>query len=170
MKVTEAGAKYSQLPSAEGSKQKNSAEREGYAGAYNPAKITETDSTNVSESEDRLLERIISRHNLNEAYKRVKANQGSHGIDGMKGDELLQYLKENGETRKQSILDGKYRPNPVRRVEIPKENGKKRNLGIPTVVDRVVQQAISQMLSPIYEKQFSDNSFGFRPRGVRTMR
>lgn len=164
MKVTKSGAKYSQLPRTEGFMQKNSAEREGYAGAYSPVKITETDSTNVNESEDGLLEQIVSRHNLNEAFKRVKANKGSHGIDGMKVDELLQYLKDNGETLKQSILDGKYRPNPVRRVEIPKENGKKRNLGIPTVVDRVVQQAISQVLTPIYERQFSENSFGFRPK------
>lgn len=79
--------------------------------------------------------------------------------------ELLQYLKDNGEQLKQSILDGKYRPNPVRRVEIPKEDGKqKRKLGIPTVVDRVIQQAIAQVLTQIYEKQFSDNSFGFRPK------
>src|SRR5690606_35997960 len=102
--------------------------------------------------------------NLNEAFKRVKANKGSHGVDGMGVDELLQYLRDHGETIKAQILDGKYRPNPVRRVEIPKENGKKRNLGIPTVVDRVIQQAIAQVLTPIYEKQFSDNSFGFRPR------
>jgi group II intron reverse transcriptase/maturase len=163
MKVTKTGVKGSQLPK-EGSPQKNSAEHEGYAGAHSPVKITETDNTNANESKNRLLETIVSRDNLNEAFKRVKANKGSHGIDGMGVDELLQHLQENGETIKQSILDGTYRPNPVRRVEIPKENGKKRNLGIPTVVDRVIQQAIAQVLTPIYEKQFSDNSFGFRPK------
>jgi Retron-type reverse transcriptase len=163
MTVTKTGAKGSQPPQ-EGSTQKASAEHEGYAGVHIPVKITETDSTNANESGDRLLERIVSRDNLNEAFRRVKANKGSHGIDGMGVDGLLPYLKENGETLRQSILEGKYRPNPVRRVEIPKENGKKRNLGIPTVVDRVIQQAIAQVLTPIYEKQFSENSFGFRPR------
>ncbi|WP_339301504.1 group II intron reverse transcriptase/maturase [Paenibacillus sp. FSL K6-2441] len=163
MKVTETGAKGSQLPT-EDSLQKNSAEHEGYAGVHSPARITETDDTNATESKDRLLEKIVSRDNLNEAFKRVKANKGSHGIDGMGVDELLQYLRDNGETIKQLILGGKYRPNPVRRVEIPKENGKKRNLGIPTVVDRVIQQAIAQVLTPIYERQFSDNSYGFRPK------
>jgi group II intron reverse transcriptase/maturase len=163
MNVTNTGAKGSQLPT-EGSMQKDSAEHEGYAGVHNPVRITEADNTNANESKEGLLEKIVSRNNLNEAFKRVKANKGSHGTDGMKVDELLQYLKENGETLRQSILDGKYRPNPVRRVEIPKENGKKRNLGIPTVVDRVIQQAISQVLTPIYEKQFSENSYGFRPK------
>jgi RNA-directed DNA polymerase len=163
MKVTNTGAKGSQLP-AEGSTQKDSAEHEEYAGAHNPVRITENNNTNANESKEGLLEQIVSRNNLNEAFKRVKANKGSHGIDGMGVDELLQYLKENGETLKQSILDGKYRPNPVRRVEIPKENGKKRNLGIPTVVDRVIQQAITQVLTPIYEMQFSENRFGFRPK------
>ena len=163
MKVTETGAKGSQLPK-EGSLQTNSTEYEGYAGVHIPVRIAETDDTNANESRDGLLEKIVSRDNLNEAFKRVKAKKGSHGIDGMGVDELLRYLKENGETIKQSILDGKYRPNPVRRMEIPKENGKMRNLGIPTVVDRVIQQAISQVLTPIYEKQFSENSFGFRPR------
>lgn len=164
MKVTETGAKGSQLQS-EGSLQKNSAEHEGYAGVHIPEKITEKDDTNANRSKDRLLEKIVNRDNLNEAFKRVKANKGSHGIDEMGVDELRQYLKENGEALKQSILAGKYKPNPVRRVEIPKEDGKKkRNLGIPTVVDRVIQQAIAQVLTPMYEKQFSDNSFGFRPK------
>lgn len=133
-------------------------------GAYNPARITENNITNADKSGERLLEDMLDRSNLNEAFKQVKSNKGSHGVDGMKVDELLQYLKENGSQIKQSILDGKYRPNPVRRVEIPKENGKKRNLGIPTVVDRVIQQAIAQVLTPIFEKQFSDNSYGYRHR------
>lgn len=163
MKVTKTGTKGSQL-SKEGFTQKDSAEHKGYAEAHIPARITETDNTDASLTKDGLLEQIVSRNNLNEAFKRVRANKGSHGIDGMGVDELLQYLKENGETLRQSILDGKYRPNPVRRVEIPKENGKKRNLGIPTVVDRAIQQAIAQVLTPIYEKQFSENSFGFRPK------
>jgi len=164
MKVTETGAKGSQLPK-EGSPQMNSAEHEEYAGVHIPERIAETDDTNANESRNDLLEKIVSRDNMNEAFKRVKAKKGSHGIDGMGVDELLPYLKENGETIKRSILDGTYRPNPVRRVEIPKEDGKKkRNLGIPTVVDRVIQQAISQILTPIFEKQFSENSFGFRPK------
>lgn len=81
----------------------------------------------------------------------------------MKVDELLQYLKENGDSLRQSILDGSYKPNPVRRVEIPKSDGKKRPLGIPTIVDRVIQQAIAQVLIPIFEEKFSENSYGFRP-------
>ena len=132
MNVTNTGAKGSQLPSG-GSTQKDSAEHEGYAGVHNPVRITENNNTNANESEQRLLEKIISRDNLNQAFRKVKANKGAHGTDGMKVDELLQYLKENGETLRKTIQDGKYRPKPVRRVEIPKENGKMRNLGIPTV-------------------------------------
>ena len=95
----------------------------------------------------------------------MKSNKGSGGVDGMDVEELLSYLQEHGRKLNQQILDGKYRPNPVRRVEIPKEEkGKVRKLGIPTVVDRVYQQAIAQVLSPIFEKQFSENSFGFRPK------
>lgn len=163
MNGTRTGTKGSQLRE-EGSTRKDSAEHEGYAGVHIPERITEKDDANTSKSGDKLLEKIVSRDNLNEAFKRVKANKGSHGVDGMGVDELLQYLRGNGETIKQQILDGKYRPNPVRRVEIPKENRKKRNLGIPTVVDRFIQQAIAQVLTPIYEKQFSENSYGFRPK------
>ena len=110
-----------------------------------------------------LLEKILHRDNMNKAFKRVVKNKGSHGIDRLTTDELLSYLKENGANLRQMLLDGTYDPLPVRRVEIPKDNGKKRQLGIPTVVDRVVQQSISQVLSPIFEDIFSDNSFGFRP-------
>lgn len=119
---------------------------------------------NVNEYGGGLLEQILSRDNLNDAYKRVKANKGSHGIDGMTVDELLQYLKEHGQELRQSLLKGRYKPQPVRRVEIPKPDGGKRLLGIPTVIDRVIQQAIAQILIPIYEKKFSDNSYGFRPQ------
>lgn len=111
-----------------------------------------------------LMEKILDKNNMNEALKRVKKNKGSHGIDGLTIDELQEYLREHGEQLRKAILEGSYTPNPVRRAEIPKDNGKKRKLGIPTVVDRVIQQSITQILSPIFEKIFSDNSFGFRPR------
>ena len=110
-----------------------------------------------------LLEKILSKDNMSMAFKRVKANKGASGIDDMKVDELLQYLKENGKQIKEDIRNGKYNPKAVRRVEIPKADGNKRKLGIPTVVDRVVQQTISQQLSVIYEPIFSENSYGFRP-------
>jgi RNA-directed DNA polymerase len=126
--------------------------------------MTETDSTDTSKQKEGLLEQILNRDNLNRAYKQVKRNKGVGGIDGMQVDELLPYLREHKNELVQSLRDGKYRPQPVRRVEIPKENGKTRKLGIPTVVDRLIQQAICQVLSPIFEKQFSDNSFGFRPK------
>jgi RNA-directed DNA polymerase len=113
---------------------------------------------------DRLLEKILDSDNLKLAFKRVKANKGSHGVDGMKVDEFPQFLKQNVGTLKNSILDGTYRPQPVRRVEIPKPDGGIRLLGIPTVVDRMIQQAIAQILSPIFEKTFSENSYGFRPK------
>ena len=100
---------------------------------------------------------------MNLAYKRVVRNAGSGGIDGMEAKELLPYLRSHKEELVKSLADGKYRPNPVRRVEIPKDNGKKRPLGIPTVVDRLVQQSIAQVLQPLYESQFSSSSFGFRP-------
>ena len=91
-------------------------------------------------------------------------NKGCGGIDKMSCEQLLPWLLANKEMLISSLLDGSYRPNPVKRVEIPKDNGKKRLLGIPTVVDRLVQQAINQALMPHYERKFSRSSFGFRPR------
>lgn len=111
-----------------------------------------------------LLETILSKDNLNMAYLQVKRNKGSHGVDGMKYTELHGFLKQHGEELIQQLLAGKYKPQPVRRVEIPKDDGGVRLLGIPTVVDRFIQQAISQALTPIFEEVFSDNSFGFRPK------
>ena len=114
---------------------------------------------------DGLLEKILQPTNLNNAYKKVKSNKGAGGVDGMSVDELLPFLRDNQVQLIQQLKDGKYKPNPVRRVEIPKETkGEFRKLGVPTVVDRVFQQAITQVLSPIYEEQFSENSFGFRPK------
>ncbi len=108
-----------------------------------------------------MLEKIISNENLNEAFKLVKQNKGNHGIDKIGVDELLPYLRRYGEELKQSIINGSYKPNPVRRVEIPKDNGKTRPLGIPTAVDRVIQQAISQVLTQIFEKKFQRIDMGF---------
>ena len=110
-----------------------------------------------------LIEEILSIENLNEAIKRVKANKGASGIDKMTVDKLEPYFNEHREEIIESIMNKTYRPKPVRRVYIPKSNGKLRPLGIPTVVDRVIQQAIAQRLVPIYENVFSDYSYGFRP-------
>ncbi|MFC3197289.1 group II intron reverse transcriptase/maturase [Parapedobacter deserti] len=111
-----------------------------------------------------MLEYILSPSNLNAAYLQVKCNKGAGGVDKMEVESLKDYLVSHKDELITSILQGKYRPNPVRRVEIPKDNGQKRQLGIPTVVDRVVQQAIAQILMPLYEPQFSDHSYGFRPK------
>lgn len=112
----------------------------------------------------RLLEDILDPGNLNRAYKKVKVNGGSPGVDGMTTDMLYEYLKQNGKDIRQNILKGSYRPSSVRRVKIPKPGGGVRLLGIPTALDRVIQQAIAQMLIPIYEEKFSDSSYGFRPQ------
>lgn len=140
------------------------AEPEWYVGGQTFMWITENNITNVDPSGDGLLERILSSSNLNEAYKRVKQNKGKGGIDKMEVESLRDYLVKHKDELIQSILEGKYRPNPVRRVEIPKDDRGKRMLSIPTVVDRVIQQAIAQVLSPIYEKQFLPQSYGFRPK------
>ena len=110
-----------------------------------------------------LLEKVLDDSNLYEAYKQVYRNKGASGIDGVSVEELEQYMKVHKEEIKEQIRTRKYKPSPVRRVYIPKENGDKRKLGMPTVVDRLIQQAIVQVLSPIYEQQFSETSYGFRP-------
>ena len=110
-----------------------------------------------------LLEKILDKRNMNEAYKKVCANKGAGGVDGMELSELDGYIRENWDSIKEQIRQRSYKPQPVRRVEIPKPNGSKRKLGIPTVMDRVIQQGIAQVISPMCEPLFSDHSYGFRP-------
>lgn len=112
---------------------------------------------------DHLMEQVVDRHNLNRAYFRVLTNKGSAGVDGMTVDSLLDWCRANSQALRDSLLDGSYRPSPVKGVAIPKPGGGKRQLGIPTVVDRLVQQAILQVLDPILDPKFSESSYGFRP-------
>ena len=138
--------------------QRNSVEHEEYV------EVCSTEAREVAERDGAdLLERVLDRNNLNRAYKRVKANKGACGVDGMTIDEALSWLKEHRDELLESIRSGKYKPSPVRRVEIPKDNGGVRKLGIPTVIDRIIQQAIAQVLIPIYEPKFSNGSYGYRP-------
>ena len=123
--------------------------------------LTETDRKDGAEN---LLERILDRNNLNQAYLKVKRNGGSAGIDGMTVEEMLPYLKEHREELLEALRSERYKPKAVRRVEIPKPDGGKRMLGVPTVIDRMIQQAIVQVLQPMYEPLFSENSYGFRPK------
>lgn len=109
------------------------------------------------------MEQILSKENLNTAYLQVVRNKGAEGVDKMKYTELKEHLEKNGEVIKEQLKTRKYKPQPVRRVEIPKPYGGVRDLGVPTVTDRFVQQAIAQVLTPIYEEQFHDHSYGFRP-------
>ena len=164
MNVTKSGFNNRQLH-MEDYLQMVSAEQKEYAEVLDHQKIIEKSGVITDYWTDNLLDLILRKDNLNAAYKKVKSNKGSGGIDGMQVDDLLPYLRENQETFIQEIRDGKFKPNPVRRVEIPKETkGEFRMLGVPTVVDRVIQQAITQELTTIYEDQFSENSFGFRPK------
>jgi len=140
--------------------QRDSAEHEGYAKARRSFNLIwkERDS-----AQPKLLEAILHKDNFNRAYKRVKANKGAPGIDGMTIKEALPYLQEHQQELTNRIYRGKYTPSPVRRVEIPKPDGGVRKLGIPTVIDRTLQQAITQQLVPIYEPLFTDGSYGYRP-------
>lgn len=110
-----------------------------------------------------LMEQILSEENLQRAYRQVVKNKGAEGVDGMEYTELKTHLEQNGELIKEQLRTRKYKPQPVRRVEIPKPDGGVRNLGVPTVTDRFIQQAIAQVLTPIYEEQFHEHSYGFRP-------
>jgi len=164
MNVTKNESKDRQLHNG-GYLQMVSAEQKEYAEVSAHSRITENNDIITDFQTDKLMEQILQSDNLNKAYKKVKSNKGAGGVDGMSVDELLMFLKDNQKQLVQKLKDGKYKPNPVRRVEIPKETkGEYRKLGVPTVVDRVFQQAITQVLSPIYEKQFSKNSYGFRPK------
>ncbi|TLN24692.1 group II intron reverse transcriptase/maturase [bacterium] len=140
--------------------QRDGVERKEYAGAR---------SIRPREGEERggakgLLESILERDNLNRAFKQVKRNHGAPGIDGMTVETSASWIREHREELLQSIREGCYRPSPVRRKEIPKPDGGVRKLGIPTVIDRVIQQAIAQKLQPIFEPLFSDGSYGYRPK------
>ena len=137
----------------EGHLQKVSAEQREYAEASACSRIVENTDIITDLQTAGLMEEILQRDNLNKAYKKVKSNKGSSGVDGMDVEELLTYSRKHGKELNQQMLEGKYKPNPVRRVEIAKEEkGKVRKLGIPTVVDRVYQQVTQQELSRIFEK------------------
>lgn len=150
-----------QKTSYEGSSAKDRLETEGMHGV--PSISLASSKETSSADSDNLMEKILSRENMVMALKRVEKNRGSHGVDGMKVDELRPFLKQNWLPIKESILKGKYKPSAVRRVEIPKPDGGMRLLGIPTVLDRLIQQAIAQILVGIFDPHFSDNSYGFRP-------
>jgi len=146
--------------SNDGCSQRDSAEHKGYVRAHRSFNRIwkERDS-----AQPELLEKILEKDNLNRAFKRVKANKGAPGVDGMTIDETLQWLKEYNHELTDRIRRGKYTPKPVRRVEIPKPDGGMRKLGIPTVIDRTIQQAMVQQMIPIFEPLFSDGSYGYRP-------
>ena len=142
----------------EGYLQRDSAEHEEYAGAQSAGDREGKEADGAD-----LLERILCRENLNRAYKRVRANKGAPGIDGMTVEDAHPWLRQHRTELLDSIKAGKYKPQPVRRKEIPKPDGGVRQLGIPTVIDRVIQQAIAQQLNPTFEPLFIDGSYGYRP-------
>jgi group II intron reverse transcriptase/maturase len=116
-----------------------------------------------TQHEGRLWEKIFSRENLQAGLKRVRENKGAPGVDGMTVEELEGHLKEHWPSIREKLEQGEYQPSPIKRQEIPKPGGGMRKLGIPTVLDRFIQQAVQQVLSPLFEETFSDHSYGFRP-------
>ena len=138
-------------------------ESQGNLEVLNISSASLSSQNDIQDSDTRLLEEVLSPSNLTKACKKVKSNKGSPGVDGMKVDELLPYFQQHGELIRSSILNGNFKPSPVRRHEIDKPDGGTRLLGIPTVIDRTIQQAIAQVISPMFEKVFSNNSYGFRP-------
>ena len=155
------------IESTLGYPQKNRREAESYEGVQTYMDMKDGSLIAVQPNKDDLMSQILSPDNLNRAYLQVVRNKGVGGVDRMDFKQLLPYLHEHKSELIESIRIGRYKPNSVRRVDIAKDNGKKRLIGIPTVVDRLIQQAIVQVLSPIYERQFSPSSFGFRPDVVR---
>ena len=137
---------------------KSRVEPEGMPGGPSVSAASENGRNDDSEYSSNLLERIVDRENLNTAYKRVKANRGSHGVDEMTVDELLPYLKEHGQAIRQAILEGSYTPKPVRRVEIPKEGGT-RLLGVPALEDKVLQMGATRIINAIFEPNLLDCSY-----------
>ena len=150
-----------QPTSEEGSRQKVAVKPQKYAGALSssPAQVDLPSREDPSE----LLEKTLERENMKRAYRRVKQNGGAPGVDGMDTAMLAEYLKTNWEQIKEQLRTGTYRPQPVKRVDIPKPGGGKRTLGIPTVLDRLIQQALLQTLTPIFDPHFRPESYGFRP-------
>ena len=123
-----------------------------------------TNGTENPASTNRLMEEVCERENLKEALRQVKANKGSPGVDGMTVGGIEDYLKQHWPALREQLLNGAYEPQPVRRVEIPKPDGGVRKLGIPTVLDRFIQQAVMQVLQRRWDRTFSEHSYGFRPR------
>lgn len=151
-----------QPTSYEGSRQRVAVKPQGYVGA--PSSSSAQLDLSSREEQNDLLERMLEGNNLRLAFKRVKQNGGAAGVDGVTVEQLQAHLWERWETVKAELQEGIYRPMPVKRVEIPKPGGGVRLLGIPTVMDRLIQQALMQVMTPIFDPEFSPHSFGFRPK------
>jgi RNA-directed DNA polymerase len=128
-----------------------------------PSQMMQVNKRSAGRKKCSMLEEILDRRNIEKALRRVVSNKGAGGIDDMKTDELDSYINAHWQSLRTSVLDGGYKPSPVRKVEIPKPQGGKRMLGIPTVLDRLLQQSIGQWMQPLYEPVFSKQSYGFRP-------